>query len=255
MKRLEFGAVDIHKGNLILVNPTHPLKREPADETLVSVRFGTTHILLERQAEKMLAEVTALLGCGHQIVPVSGYRTMDEQQTIYENSLRDYGKDFTQKYVAIPGCSEHQTGLAIDLAEKKEGGIDFIRPNFPYSGICQRFRKKSTQYGFIERYPAGQENITHIAHEPWHFRYVGYPHSALMTDKGVTLEEYTEYIKQFPYHGDHLRAKYNGRDFTIFYITLQSKQTRQIEIPDNIPFQLSGNNEDGVVVTLWEDWM
>ena len=77
---------------------------------------------------------------------------MKEQQDIFKQSLKDNGRTFTQQFVALPGKSEHQTGLAIDLGLKKES-IDFIRPDFPYIGICQQFREKSVPYGFIERYP------------------------------------------------------------------------------------------------------
>lgn len=252
MRTLHFKKSDISKGNLILVNPTHPLDNDRPVDNLVPVCPDTANILLERQAAKMLAEVTAFLGWGHDIVPVSGYRTMQEQQTIYTDSLREHGEDFTRKYVALPGCSEHQTGLAIDLAKKKDD-IDFIRPDFPYAGVCGRFRDLSIQYGFIERYPAGREMITHIAHEPWHFRYVGYPHSEIMKDRYLTLEEYTEYLKQFPYQSAHLRLKSHQHDFDIFYASIQSNNETCIEIPDNVPYQVSGNNEDGVVVTLWRD--
>lgn len=254
MRTLRFERTDISKGNLILINPSHPLKGDRQKNRLIPVRPDAAHILLERQTAKMLSKVTALGGCEHKIVPVSGYRTMREQQAIYADSLREHGEDFTQKYVAIPGCSEHQTGLAIDLAENK-GIINFICPDFPYTGIYGHFRELLIQYGFIERYPVGSEQITHIAHEPWHFRYVGYPHSVLMTEKGLTLEEYTEYIKQFPYHGEHLRVEHNGRKFTIFYVHLPYEKPGWVEIPDIIPYQLSGNNEDGMIVTLWGDWI
>ena len=182
----------------------------------------------------------------------SGYRTMREQQEIYANSLREHGEDFTKKYVAIPGCSEHQTGLAIDLAENRDV-IDYIRPDFPYTGMCGRFRELSVRYGFIERYPASCEQITRIAHEPWHFRYVGYPHSEAMREKAFTLEEYTDYLKQFPYQENHLLFKSHWRDFEIFYVPVQENKDALIEIPEGIPYQVSGNNEDGVVLTLWRE--
>jgi D-alanyl-D-alanine dipeptidase/carboxypeptidase len=218
---------------------------------LVSVNPDAVDILLENQTAKMLSEVTALLNCGQEIVPVSGYRTMHEQQELYADSLREHGNDFTQKYVALPGCSEHQTGLAIDLAENR-GSIDFIRPDFPYTGICARFREYSVHYGFIERYPAGREQITRIAHEPWHFRYVGYPHSEMMTRENLTLEEYTDYLKQYPYQGFHLHHKSRSGSFEIFYVSVQDNKEAVVEIPDGIPYQVSGNNVDGVVVTLWK---
>lgn len=82
-------------------------------------------------------------------------------------------------------ASEHQTGLAIDLAENKEQ-IDFICPHFPYTGICGEFRAAAPRFGFIERYVSGKEQITGIGAEPWHFRYVGYPHSVIMAEKNYS---------------------------------------------------------------------
>jgi D-alanyl-D-alanine dipeptidase/carboxypeptidase len=219
---------------------------------LAPVQPDAAHILLEKQTAKMLSEVTFDLECGDGIIPVSGYRTMGEQQEIYADSLRENGDEFTKKFVAIPGCSEHQTGLAIDLA-KNSDVIDFIRPDFPYTGICGRFRELSVQYGFIERYPAGSEQITQIAHEPWHFRYVGYPHSEAMRENNFTLEEYTDYLKEFSYQREHLRFCKNRYNFEIFHVSVPENQEVMIEIPDNLPYQVSGNNEDGVVVTLWRE--
>ncbi|HZK19420.1 MAG TPA: D-alanyl-D-alanine carboxypeptidase family protein, partial [Treponemataceae bacterium] len=154
----------------------------------------------------------------------------------------------------------HQTGFAVDLA-KYSDTIDFIRPSFPYAGICGHFRDICAQYGFIERYPAGREHITSIAHEPWHFRYVGYPHSEVMKRNDLTLEEYTDYLKQFSYQRNHLRLEVNWHNYEIFYVPIQNESEKEsesktetvIEIPNGIPFQVSGNNVDGVVVTLWRD--
>ena len=252
MRLLELSQADISKGHLILVNPSHPLMSEVAEHQLVPLRPIFADILLAQPAAEMLAEIFARLHCEQEIIPVSGYRTMHEQQEIYADSLAKNGNDFTQKFVALPGCSEHQTGLAIDLAENHTA-IDFIRPNFPEGGIFGRFRALCSQFGFIERYPAGCEDVTGIAHEPWHFRYVGYPHSVIIREKAFTLENYTDYLKQFPYEGDHLRWKCNQRDFEIFYVPVRDNLNASVKISDGIPFQFSGNNEGGVVVTLWRD--
>lgn len=248
MSTRRFGMADVSKGHLILVNSSHPLKGDMPKEYLVPARPDAAHILLERQTANMLSSIMAFLGCAHEIILVSGYRTMREQQAIYADALREHGDDL-RKYVAIPGCSEHQTGLAIDLAQNGDA-IDFIRPDFPYTGICGRFRELGVQYGFVERYPSGHEQITHIAHEPWHFRYVGYPHSEIMQSRAWTLEEYTSYLQQFPYQGKHLCFKSHCRDFEIFHVPVQDGEEAIIEIPDGVPYQVSGNNENGVVVTL-----
>ena len=100
---------------------------------------------------------THLIGGWNHIAPVSGWRSQEEQQSIWNESTEENGADFTAKYVAQPGHSEHQTGLAIDLGLRREK-LDFIRPSFPYSGICEIFRQKAARYGFIERYPAGKED-------------------------------------------------------------------------------------------------
>lgn len=250
MRSLTLSGTDIGKGSLILVSRDYPVRCEPGAEQLVPVRSDAPHIRLERQAAKLLDRVTALVGCGHQIVPVSGYRSLEEQRRIYSASLWDHGEEFTKNYVALPGCSEHQTGLAIDLAENQPD-IDFIRPHLPYTGIFGTFREAALRYGFIERYPAGCLHITGIAHEPWHFRYVGYPHAVIMRDQGLTLEEYTLYLQQFRWGGFHLRVRCHDRDFEIFHVPVPCDGVVQVEIPDNVPYQVSGNNVDGCIVTLW----
>lgn len=249
MRTLLLHGGDIGKGSLILVNPSHPMRHGPAEDDLMAVSPECHGIYLERQTAYSLRKVTDYLKCQHQIVPVSGYRTMQEQESLYESCLNENGQEFTRKFVAVPGCSEHQTGLAIDLGENRPN-IDFIRPEFPYSGICQVFRYKSIEYGFIERYPAGKERVTHIAQEPWHFRYVGYPHSALMYEKNLTLEEYTDYLKQFSYAGNHLNFRSERGYFEIYHVPVSTWKSVSVLIPDESYFRVSGNNDDGFVVTL-----
>lgn len=174
--------------SLILVNGQHAYSPD-AKQDLIPVREDHPDILLEREAVCALSCILERLDGWKFIVPVSGWRSLEEQLAIYQESLRENGPEFTARFVAMPGHSEHQTGLAIDLG-LRQPDIDFIRPAFPYEGICQKFRELAPAFGFIERYPAGKEHITGIAHEPWHFRYVGTPHSEIMTFKGLTLEEY-----------------------------------------------------------------
>ena len=166
------------QGDLLLVNPSFPHHPLPHPD-LVTV--ADTDILLERRAAQALDSLMAAIGGWKEIVPVSGWRALEEQQAIWEDSLAENGLPFTQTYVAYPGHSEHQTGLAIDLG-RRSASIDFIRPDFPYTGLCQTFRREMARYGLIQRYPAGKEEITGIGHEPWHFRYVGVPHARLMAN-------------------------------------------------------------------------
>ncbi len=171
---------------LVLVNARHPYAGALPLGELCPVGRG---VFLRREAAGALAALLEEIGAGGRILPVSGWRSGAEQRALWEGSLAANGPAFTQSYVARPGCSEHQTGLAIDVALAAEH-IDFIRPDFPYEGICGAFRARAAAHGFVLRYPAGKENITGIAHEPWHFRYVGAPHAERMAAAGLCLEEY-----------------------------------------------------------------
>lgn len=170
---------------LVLVNARHACPEEGPDLAAV----GGSPVLLEREAARALEALMETLDGWRSIVPVSGWRSFQEQEDIYQDSLREHGPEFTRKYVALPGHSEHQTGLAIDLGLRGPE-LDFICPAFPYEGICQRFRARAADFGFVERYPAGKETVTGIAHEPWHFRYVGPAHAQEMVRRGLVLEEY-----------------------------------------------------------------
>lgn len=255
MERITLNKKDIHNGSLILVNGKYPIVNEKRDANLSSITINSKcyDIFMDCRVATILSHLMRDLNCKDEIVPVSGYRSRKEQQQIYEDSISNNGKVFTEKYVALPNHSEHQTGLAIDLALKKDH-IDFICPDFPYEGICNDFRKKAIDYGFIERYQIGKETITGIGHEPWHFRYVGYPHSKIMNEQGLSLEEYTEAVKKFIYGQSHFKTHMDGRRIELFYVPIAAKSFQgTINLPDNALYQISGNNVDGLIVTLWRD--
>ncbi|MEL7603828.1 MAG: M15 family metallopeptidase [Bacillota bacterium] len=249
MKTLMLSERSIHAGNLILVNGQHPCYREIAESALVPIPGDGDKILLERRAAALLGRLMSDIDGWGRIVAVSGWRSEGEQRGIYDRSLRENGAAFTAQFVAEPNHSEHQTGLAIDLG-LKQAELDFIRPGFPYSGICQTFREKAAAYGFIERYPKGKEAITGIAHEPWHFRYVGVPHASIMTELGLTLEEYHAFLKRHP-HGTRSFAYQSGRQaFAISYAAAAGREA-VLEIEADCPYLISGNNMDGFVLTEW----
>ena len=248
MKTISLEKEEIYRGALLLVNARFPIRDDNAkDLTPADIRFP--NILMRRDAANVLQLILEKISAKGSIIPVSGYRSPKEQTNIYNASLKDNGGEFTKKYVALPNHSEHQTGLAIDLGlNKKE--IDFIRPDFPYEGICDEFRRAAPDYGFIERYAKNKEEITGIAHEPWHFRYVGFPHSKLMENEGLSLEEYMEFIKKYR---DDCRLVYkqaNEADIEIYYVPADDDKT-VITIPQPCVYQISGNNMDGFIVTAW----
>lgn len=105
----------------------------------------------------------------------SGYRTLKQQTRIYDSD--------TEGVAAKPGYSEHQTGLAFDVAAS---GIE----NFGQSRQYKWMKQHCWEYGFIIRYPKSKVDLTRIPFEPWHYRYVGVEHAMKIKDAGMCLEEY-----------------------------------------------------------------
>lgn len=247
-KTITLTQENIYSGSLILVNAAHRFQGIN-DDLLIPVRDSAPEILLNRRAVVLLSQLMQEIDGWRSIVPVSGWRSQEEQQAIWDDSLKESGLEFTRKYVAVPGHSEHQTGLAIDLGLKQEH-IDFICPDFPYTGICRTFREKAAKYGFILRYPAGKEHITGIGHEPWHFRYVGVPHAEIMVSEGLTLEEYTDFLTGFPYRDKPYLHTSGDKTIHVSYVRAAPDKT-VLDIPENFPYSLSGNNKDGYILTEW----
>lgn len=233
----------IHDGLLILVNAEHPIQH--MERPVLAPAVPGSDILLDTRAAAMLSGLISRIGAAGEIVPVSGWRSEAEQREIWDGSMRESGEEFTRKYVALPGCSEHQTGLAIDLALRADN-IDFIRPEFPYDGVCGRFRALAADYGFVERYQSGKEGVTGIAAEPWHFRYVGRPHARIMCEMGLCLEEYVEYLRAYPYPERLLEVRGEVYEAEVGFAGARDA----LGLPD-APYQVSGNNVDGYIYTLW----
>lgn len=233
----------IHNGLLILVNAEHPIQH--MERPALAPAVPGSDILLDTRAAAMLSGLISRISAAGEIVPVSGWRSEAEQREIWDGSMSESGEEFTRKYVALPGCSEHQTGLAIDLALRADN-IDFIRPEFPYDGVCGRFRALAADYGFVERYQGGKEGVTGIAAEPWHFRYVGRPHARIMCEMGLCLEEYVEYLRAYPYPERLLEVRGEVYEAEVGFAGARDT----LGLPD-APYQVSGNNVDGYIYTLW----
>lgn len=251
MRILRLPRKGIYAGTLILVNRAHGIVR-PDEEALYPVFRPDSSILLRRRAANLLESLMEAIRGWDGIAPVSGWRSQEEQTGIWNDSLKVSGRAFTEKYVALPGHSEHQTGLAIDLGLKMDE-IDFIRPAFPYEGICQTFRERAAEYGFIERYPKGKESVTGIAHEPWHFRYVGAPHAQIMAERGLTLEEYVDFLRDYPHGQRALCAVTELGETYVSYLKAQRGDGTLLELADGAPCDVSGNNIDGFIITLWRN--
>ena len=133
---------------------------------------------------------------GLQLFVREGYRTSEEQQQIMGERIKEYQKEgyskkeakkLAEEYVAIPGTSEHQLGLSIDInADTSISSSDEV-----YSWLVNN----SYRYGFIKRYPSDKTQITGINNEPWHYRYVGKKAAKEMKEENLCLEEYVEQLE------------------------------------------------------------
>ena len=129
----------------------------------------------------------AIEKAGLRLYVVSSYRSHAAQQALYASKLASMGRANTQKYVAVPGTSEHQTGLAVDLRSPGGRGTSFDN-----SREWRWLRAHAQNYGFVLRYPDGLTKVTGIGFEPWHWRYVGVEQAKAIRALGanMTIEQY-----------------------------------------------------------------
>lgn len=178
----------------ILINKENKIK----DNYLNKIKLIETLDIFE---EKVQVEETTynaylqlkdfLLKKGIEVGIESAYRSVDYQQEVYDEFVIKYGKDYADNYVAVPGYSEHHTGLVIDLGIKVNGS--FSNDNDELMKQEETFKeihKYLKDFGFILRYQKGKENITGYPYEPWHIRYVGKFIAKIIQDNNLTLEEY-----------------------------------------------------------------
>ncbi len=121
----------------------------------------------------------------------SGYRSIAQQQAIVDEFTVEYGEDYVREFVAVPGHSEHHTGIALD-AFLIEDGVPILTNEeiFAHQDTWDVIHAHLARHGFILRYLDGREDITGYTYEPWHYRYVGVEAAQEIMSKNITLEEY-----------------------------------------------------------------
>jgi D-alanyl-D-alanine carboxypeptidase len=169
---------------VLVVNADRPLPADFAVGELVplvnKVPVADAQVKVAAEVERPLGKLfAAARQAGHtRLYVASGYRTTEEQQELWDEAD---DKSFVQR----PGHSEHQTGLAVDLADLKVG-----QGKFGASKAGRWLARNAWRYGFVLRYPAGKEQVTGISYEPWHYRYVGTAVAKACHQRHLALEEY-----------------------------------------------------------------
>ena len=241
IKTIDIKENQIFQGDLLLANNTYPIEQMSIKEDIVPLssiadlgkQFGTSidSISLSKEAglqfSKMM-EAGKKDGLVHFSVN-SGFREFEEQAKLY--------KEMGSSYALPPGYSEHNLGLSIDV------GSTLMKMEIAPEG--KWMAENAWEYGFILRYPKDKTNITGIEYEPWHFRYVGLPHSALMKEKNLVLEEYIDYLKK----EKTVKTTVDGVNYFITYHPVS--ETLEIVEPILSQYEISGNNVDGVILTRY----
>lgn len=179
---------------LVLVNETHPLDTSYAPAELYEVESErSVDARIREPLDRMLADAEA---AGLSMYVASAYRSYDQQRTVFNATMQDWinqgytplnAYDETKKSVAVPGTSEHATGLAVDIIASEYEALDDRQGE---TAEQQWLMEHCWEYGFILRYPPEKADVTGIIYEPWHYRYVGEAAAKEIHEKNITLEEY-----------------------------------------------------------------
>lgn len=179
----------------VLVNKQFglPDDYEPKDLVYPDVPFTFSEKIDKRKMRKEAAAALEEMFAGAKqdgiyLAGVSAYRSKKTQTSLFNRYVKKDGLEKAKTYSAVPGYSEHQTGLAIDVSGSD--GKCAAESCFGGTKEAEWLKEHAQEYGFIIRYPEGKESITGYKYEPWHIRYVGKEIAQDVTSKGITLEEY-----------------------------------------------------------------
>lgn len=183
---------DTAKGNTMLVNKYNALSKDYEVENLTSISktysYGDNKKLNKEAYDAFINLAEDAKKEGYTILIVSSYRTYKDQEDVWKDYKASFGTKKADAYAARAGSSEHETGLAIDVA-------DYYDKNdkFEDTESFQWMQTNAHKYGYILRYPKGKENITGYSYEAWHYRYVGIDTATKVYNEGITYDEYYEY--------------------------------------------------------------
>ena len=191
--------VNVDDELLTVVNPWNPL---PEDWVSDLVTLSDGRRVDSRCYEAFEEMMDACRDAGYAPFLCSAYRTQETQQSLYDNKVQrlinsgmseDEAKVEAAKTVAIPGTSEHQLGLAVDIVDANMQDLTDEQEN---TETQKWLMANSWRYGFIHRYPNDKTDITGIIYEPWHYRYVGVEAARYIMDNDLCLEEYLAQVKK-----------------------------------------------------------
>ncbi|MCI5956446.1 MAG: M15 family metallopeptidase [Clostridiales bacterium] len=174
-------------GTVYLVNRQHAVSRYFAPDVRKVNAYGMSQKMRDDAATALEEMFAAAKEEGIGLSTVSGYRSYSKQSTIYSRKKATQGQEAADRVSARPGTSEHQLGLAMDLAKK---GSSQLNTGFGKTKEGQWVNENAYRFGFIVRYLEDYEEITGYMYEPWHVRYVGKEQAKAIYESGVPMETY-----------------------------------------------------------------
>ena len=192
------------KDYAFLVNIDHLLSSDYVPENLVITdnNENNFHNYKDASLKPMIsadimpyfaAMQNAALDAGlRKIIVDSGYRSFEYQKVVFDKSVAEKGIDETLRSVALPGSSEHQTGLAIDIAYMDNGV--YIENTSDSDPEIKWLKENAYKFGFILRYPEEKEDVTGFKYEWWHYRFIGVEMATILYAENITLDEYHERV-------------------------------------------------------------
>lgn len=183
---------------LVLVNKQNRLPNGyvPPDRVVPDVTFlyGARDAAFYRMRKVAAVALTRMFEAARQdgvyFDGVSAYRSYDTQKALFDQYVQQDGSSAAEQFSALPGESEHETGLAIDVSGSS--GTCAVESCFADTRQAKWLQAHADQFGFIVRYPKGMEAITGYEYEPWHIRYVGVKPAEYIMQHGITLEQYLQ---------------------------------------------------------------
>ncbi len=244
-------------GYIFLVNKSYPLNKDYEDQSLIEVKGPQLQPLYNnmRLAEEAFLNLEKMSQSFYQdnklpLILVSTYRDYNYQERLFTNRIAsnraNYGLNYEDAYkkaseiIAIPGTSEHQSGLAIDFSNRSliQKGRTLVS-DFSYETEGKWLFNRAKDFGFILRYPKDKTEITEIIFEPWHYRYVGSPHASIIYENNWTLEEYLEYLEK------ELKYFYDG--YELYYLDPGKVFGKEIYYSEGI--KIENDNKGGWILT------
>lgn len=251
-KLIQMSEQDIHKGELILVNRDNAYTfDEELDLVSLMGQKTDSYLIKDKNVlvkESIIPQLNAMLDDFNRhtnlktINVISGHRTYDYQQNLLNERISRDGEEQALNYVAKPGSSEHHTGMAVDFGLVLGNGV---YKDYDGTGDYAYLNENCYKYGFIVRYADAKKDLTGIYYEPWHFRYVGIPHSYIINNNGFCFEEYIDFLKQYTFDSEHLIFNIDDSEYEIYYVN-----GLDVYVPTDKEYTVSGNNIDGFIVTV-----